>query len=54
MDKKNTADILLKRSRVKKASIGIIGLGYVGLPLVKEFQMREGLTGEMHLLSGIN
>lgn len=37
MDKKNTADILLKKIKSKKASIGIIGLGYVGLPLVKEF-----------------
>ncbi|MEW6417640.1 MAG: nucleotide sugar dehydrogenase [Nitrospirota bacterium] len=37
MNKKNTAGLLLKKIKERKASIGIIGLGYVGLPLVKEF-----------------
>jgi UDP-N-acetyl-D-glucosamine dehydrogenase len=37
MNKKNTAGLLLKKIKEKKASVGILGLGYVGLPLVKEF-----------------
>jgi UDP-N-acetyl-D-glucosamine dehydrogenase len=37
MNKKNTTDFLLRKIRGKSASVGIIGLGYVGLPLVKEF-----------------
>jgi UDP-N-acetyl-D-glucosamine dehydrogenase len=37
MNKKNTTDFLLRKIREKSASVGIIGLGYVGLPLVKEF-----------------
>lgn len=37
MDKKKDVDILLQKIKEKKAYIGIIGLGYVGLPLVKEF-----------------
>jgi len=37
MNKKNTAGLLLKKIKERSASIGIIGLGYVGLPLVKEF-----------------
>ena len=28
---------LLEKIRTKKARIGVIGLGYVGLPLVREF-----------------
>jgi UDP-N-acetyl-D-glucosamine dehydrogenase len=34
---KNTIGLLLKRIKGKKAFVGIIGLGYVGLPLMKEF-----------------
>ncbi len=41
MNKKITAGLLLKKIKEKKASIGIIGLGYVGLPLVKEFHRAE-------------
>jgi UDP-N-acetyl-D-glucosamine dehydrogenase len=37
MNKKNNVGFLLKRIKEKKVSVGIIGLGYVGLPLVKEF-----------------
>ena len=37
MNKKNIAGLLLKKIKEKKASVGIIGLGYVGLPLAKEF-----------------
>jgi UDP-N-acetyl-D-glucosamine dehydrogenase len=37
MNKKNTTDFLLRKIIEKSASVGIIGLGYVGLPLVKEF-----------------
>ncbi len=38
MNKKNTAGLLLlKKIKERKASIGIIGLGYVGLPLAREF-----------------
>ncbi|MDP2752804.1 MAG: nucleotide sugar dehydrogenase [Nitrospirota bacterium] len=37
MNQKNTTGLLLKKIKERKASIGIIGLGYVGLPLVKEF-----------------
>jgi UDP-N-acetyl-D-glucosamine dehydrogenase len=37
MNKKNNVGLLLKRIKERKASVGIIGLGYVGLPLVKEF-----------------
>jgi len=31
------ADVLLKRFRDRQALVGVIGLGYVGLPLVREF-----------------
>jgi UDP-N-acetyl-D-glucosamine dehydrogenase len=37
MTKKNEVGVLLQKIKKKKASIGIIGLGYVGLPLVKIF-----------------
>ena len=37
MNTNNNAVRLIGRIRERKASIGIIGLGYVGLPLVKEF-----------------
>ena len=37
MNTNNNAVRLIGRIRKRKASIGIIGLGYVGLPLVKEF-----------------
>lgn len=33
-------EVLIKRIRAKKAKIGIIGLGYVGLPLAVEFAKR--------------
>ncbi len=54
MNKINSANFLLGKIRERKASVGIIGLGYVCLPLVKELQMWEGLTWAMHLLSGIS
>ena len=34
-------DALLKRINDRKATIGIIGLGYVGLPLAVEFGKRQ-------------
>lgn len=37
MNKKNIADALMKKIKEKKAIVGIIGLGYVGLPLVLRF-----------------
>jgi UDP-N-acetyl-D-glucosamine dehydrogenase len=37
MNTNNNAVRLIGRIRERKASIGIIGLGYVGLPLVREF-----------------
>ncbi len=37
MNQKNTTGLLLRKIKERKASVGIIGLGYVGLPLVKEF-----------------
>jgi len=37
MDTKNNAVRLIEKIKKRKASIGIIGLGYVGLPLLKEF-----------------
>ncbi len=37
MNKKNTTSALLRKIRERSASVGIIGLGYVGLPIVKEF-----------------
>ncbi|OGW40625.1 MAG: UDP-N-acetyl-D-glucosamine dehydrogenase [Nitrospirae bacterium RBG_13_39_12] len=37
MTKKDPVNLLLTRIKEKEALIGIIGLGYVGLPLVKEF-----------------
>src|SRR4030042_2283632 len=43
INKKNPAGILLKKIKEKKASVGIIGLGYVGLPLAKEFH-RAGFS----------
>ncbi len=43
MNKKNIAGLLLKKIKEKKASVGIIGLGYVGLPLAKEFH-RAGFS----------
>lgn len=35
--KNKTDDVLLLKIREKKAAVGIIGLGYVGLPLIIEF-----------------
>jgi len=43
MNKKNIAGLLLKKIKERKASVGIIGLGYVGLPLAKEFH-RAGFS----------
>jgi UDP-N-acetyl-D-glucosamine dehydrogenase len=37
MVKKNELDVLLQKIKSKKATVGIIGLGYVGLPLVDVF-----------------
>ncbi len=37
MTKKDPIDLLLEKIKERDASIGIIGLGYVGLPLVREF-----------------
>ena len=31
------ADTLLKKIQDRKAVVGVVGLGYVGLPLVREF-----------------
>lgn len=37
MVKRNQLDVLLQKIKGKKAKVGIIGLGYVGLPLVEVF-----------------
>ena len=37
------SDALIQKIREKKAVIGVVGLGYVGLPLVREFT-RGGVT----------
>ncbi|MBI5326891.1 MAG: nucleotide sugar dehydrogenase [Deltaproteobacteria bacterium] len=37
MNKENAVEFLLKKVKDKNATVGIIGLGYVGLPLIKEF-----------------
>ncbi len=37
MNKKDTTPLLLKKIKERSAHIGIIGLGYVGLPLAREF-----------------
>lgn len=37
MNKKDTTALLLKKIKERSAHIGIIGLGYVGIPLVREF-----------------
>lgn len=37
MNKQTVTGHLLKKIKERKASVGIIGLGYVGLPLVREF-----------------
>ena len=34
---KSTADVLIAKAQDRSALIGIVGLGYVGLPLAMEF-----------------
>lgn len=41
---KNFSDVLLKSITDKKAKVGIIGLGYVGLPLALEFSLKGFYT----------
>lgn len=41
--KKNHADALLKKFRDRSATVGVVGLGYVGLPLALEF-VRAGFN----------